>query len=130
MERQPGVHEHRDDAPEFTERELMHAERELQMLLGVLETRRTRTLGNDLGHRLDRAVRSARDAVARIYPDESPASRALKQLGWKNSRSRLPDVIADMESACTYLAELRLFHGRQRLKTLQQRVQQLQFTLD
>ena len=118
------------ETPELVERELMRVERELHVLLGVMHNKRTKTLGENLGERYGRIRRSIEDILKKHFQNDGTAKRALDHLGYLWGRSKLKDAIQNLEIACQMLGELRIHFTNQRLKDLQQKVQQLQFTLD
>lgn len=118
------------ETPELLERELMRVERELQVLLGIMHSKRTKTLGEDLSERYSRTRRSIEDILKRHFNNDAAAKRTLDHLGYLWGRSKLREAIQSVEIACQMLGELRIHFTNQRLKDLQQKVQQLQFTLD
>ena len=127
---QPPIGNFDNDTPEFVERELMRVERESQTLLGVLQTKKTKTVGEELSERYSRVQRSTGDLLKRYFPTDPLARRVLDHFSWVTGRSRLRATADTLEIASQMLGELRINFAQQRLKDLQQDVQRLKFTID
>ncbi len=108
----------------------MRFERDLQLLVGELRSKKTKTLGNNLDARYGRVQRDAKAFIGRHFVGDAIAERVLDHLGSLWGRTKLREATQSVETACQLLGELRIHFNNQRYNDLQQRVQQLQFSLD
>lgn len=115
---------------ETVERDLMRCSQDFASLLGTLQARRTKTLGQQLREQLTRVVDRTKAIVETHFSDQASILRTLQMLRWDYARETRFKVIEDINAIIQELNELRIAYSRWQLSDYKQRISQLQFRLD